>query len=96
MTYEELRGALDLFVLPERVTLAAIRDRYRWLVKECHPDLHEGADDDRIRRITAAYGILRAYCDGYTFSFSQEEFWNQNPEERIRQQFADAPLWGSR
>ena len=94
MTYDELRGALDLFALPERVTLAAIRDRYRRLVRESHPDLHDGADDGRIRQITAAYRLLREYCDSYVFSFAKEEFLNQNPEERLRQQFAGDPIWG--
>jgi DnaJ-class molecular chaperone len=96
MTYDELRQALDLFDLPERTTLAGVRDRYRRLVKECHPDLHDGADEERIRQITAAYRVLREYCDTYTFSFSRDEFLNQNPEERLRQQFAGDPLWGGR
>ena len=96
MTYADLKGALDLFALPERATLSDVRERYRRLVRECHPDLHDGREDDRIREVTAAYHLLRGYCDTYTFSFSEEEFLNQNPEERLRQQFANDPLWGGR
>jgi DnaJ-class molecular chaperone len=96
MTYDHLKEALELFGLPERATLTEIRNHYRRLVKEYHPDLPGGHDDDRIRRITAAYRILREYCDRYAFSFTCEEFLNQNPEERLRMQFADDPLWGGR
>lgn len=95
MTYDELRDALNLFALPERATLVTVRDRYRNLVRECHPDLHDGRDDDRIRKVTAAYRLIRDYCDGYAFSFTRDEFLNQNPEERLREQFAGDPLWGS-
>jgi len=94
MTYDQLKEALELFGLPERATLAEVRNHYRRLVKEHHPDLPGGLDDDRIRRITAAYRILRDYCDSYAFSFTCNEFLNQNPEERLRRQFADDPLWG--
>ena len=96
MTYEELTEARDLLGVPEQAPLAVIRSQYRRLVKEFHPDLPGGHDDDRIRRITAAYRILREYCDTYTFSFSRDEFLNQNPEERLRMQFANDPLWGGR
>ena len=96
MTFDELRQARELFGLPEHATRAEVTDRYRRLVKESHPDLHGGRDDDRIRRITAAYRVLRDYCDTYTFSFSYDEFLDQNPEERLRMQFANDPLWGGR
>jgi hypothetical protein len=35
-----------------------------------------------------------AYCRDYRFSFSREEFLEQRPEERLRQQFAQDPIWG--
>jgi DnaJ-class molecular chaperone len=96
MTFDELQQARDLLGLPEQSTRAEVTACYRRLVKETHPDLHGGLDDDRIRQITAAYRVLRDYCDTYTFSFSHDEFLNQNPEERLRMQFANDPLWGGR
>jgi hypothetical protein len=32
----------------------------------------------------------------YRFSFAEEEFLEQNPDERLRQQFMDTPLWGKK
>lgn len=47
-----------------------------------------------IRQVNAAYRVLLDYVSGYRFSFAEDEFYEQNPEERIRMQFADDPLWG--
>ncbi len=96
MTFHELEQARELFGLTERATRGVVTDRFRRLVKESHPDLHEGREDDRIRAITAAYALLREYCDTYVFSFTFDEFLNQNPDERLRLQFSNDPLWGGR
>ena len=43
------------------------------------------------------YDELKGALDlSYAFSFSEDEFLNQNPDERLRQQFAEDPLWGGR
>lgn len=96
MTYEELEAARRLLQLPLRASLAEIRARYRELVKQHHPDRIGGTEDDVIRAINQAYQTLRRYCDGYAFAFSREEFLEQNPEERLRAQFAYDPVWGGR
>jgi len=93
MTFDDLTRARQLFGIAEQATLADIRTIYHRLVRESHPDLHDGSEDERIRQINAAYRLLREYCDGYTFSFNMEEFLRQNPDERLRMQFTD-PLWG--
>ena len=96
MTYEELEAARRLLKLPLRASLAEIRARYRELVKQHHPDRSGGSEDDAIRGINQAYQTLRRYCESYSYSFSREEFLEQNPEERLRAQFAYAPVWGGR
>lgn len=30
----------------------------------------------------------------YRFSFAEDVFYDQNPDERLQQQFMDTPLWG--
>jgi hypothetical protein len=56
--------------------------------------------DGRIAVESGRYKILililplMAYCRDYRFSFSWEEFLEQRPEERLRQQFAHDPIWG--
>ncbi len=93
MTYAELQAALSVFSLGERATLREIKARHRELVKQWHPDAGGEGDPELIRKVNAAYRLLRDYVDAYRFSLAEEEFYEQNPEERIRRQFMDDPLW---
>lgn len=93
MTFEELDRARRLFGLHERATLAEIKARHRALAKRFHPDRGEGGDGDRMRLVNAAYRLLIDYCAGYRFGFSRDEFFEQNPEERLREQFAQDAIW---
>ncbi len=94
MDYAELQAALKAFGLGERATLKEIKDRHRELVKRYHPDGGEVGDHQAIQEVNAAYGVLRDYIAGYRFSFAEAEFYEQCPEERLRHQFGDDPLWG--
>lgn len=96
MDFEKLKEALAVFNLADRASLKEIKARHRELVKQHHPDRKPGEASTQIRAINEAYSTLREYCDNYRFSFSREEFFEQNPEERLRAQFAYDPLWGSR
>jgi curved DNA-binding protein CbpA len=96
MNYAELKGALAVLGLEERAALRDIKARHRELVKRHHPDAGNGGDPDTIRKVNAAYGILQEYIADYRFSFSEEEFYEQNADERLRRQFMDDPLWGKR
>ena len=46
--------------------------------------------------LNEAYQYLMEYCSNYRFSFTREEFMEQNPVERLREQFAYDPVWGGR
>jgi DnaJ-class molecular chaperone len=92
MTYEELQESLQVFGLGERATLREIKSRLREMVKRYHPDAQGGHDHDHIRKINAAYRILLNYVECYRFSFAEDEFYEQNPEERLRRQFMNDPL----
>lgn len=94
MTYEELRNALKTLGLAERVTLRTVKQRYRELVKTHHPDVAGDTDSGKIKKVNAAYRLLINYIENYSFNFNKKEFYQQNPEERVRQQFKDDPLWG--
>ncbi len=93
MNYQELARALRVLGLGERASLAEIRGCYHQLARRHHPDAG-GEDATAIRRVNAAYRLLTSYCRNYRFCFSQEEFLEQFPEERLRQQFSDDPVWG--
>lgn len=95
MIYADLKTSLEIFGLSDRVTLKEIKTRHRELVRKYHPD-SGGEDPEKIRLINAAYKLLLDYAGNYRFSFSEEEFYEQNPDERLRRQFAYDPVWGSK
>jgi len=94
MTYDDLQEALRVLGLGERSSLREIKTRHRELVKRHHPDTGNVGDQEAIRQVNAAYRILLDYLSEYRFSFAEEEFYEQNPEERLRRQFMDDPVWG--
>ncbi len=96
MTYRELQEALAIFGLGDQATLKQIKARHRALAKAHHPD--RGADNDpaAMQRINAAYQLLLTYCTNYRFSFSEAEFLEQCPAERLRRQFGWDPVWSGR
>lgn len=93
MTYQEVKEALQVFGLADRASLGEIKSRHRRLVKAHHPDAGKG-DDEAIRQVNAAYRLLLDYVAEYRYAFTEEEFYEQNAEERLRRQFMDDPLWG--
>lgn len=95
MTYQELSSAVAVFGLGERASLKEIKSRHRELVKRHHPDAGSVDDAEEIRSVNAAYALLLDYLADYRFCFQEEEFYEQNPEERLRRQYLDDPLWSS-
>ncbi len=96
MTYVDLQEALQILGLRERSTLKEIKARHRELVKRYHPDSGCEDDPETIRKVNAAYKILQDYITEYRFSFAEDEFYEQNPEEHLLRQFMDVPMWGMR
>lgn len=93
MTYRELEDALAEFDLPQRISWRQLKERHRELVRCHHPDRGDAADPEKIRRINAAYKVLHEYCNDYRFDFSRQEFLEQCPEERLREQFSMDSMW---
>ncbi|HIJ86973.1 MAG TPA: J domain-containing protein [Desulfuromonadales bacterium] len=94
MTYADLLEAVQTLGLHERSTISEIKSRHRELVKRYHPDTGHADGQEAIRNINAAFRVLLDYIEEYRLSFTEEEFYEQNPEERIRRQFMNDPLWG--
>jgi DnaJ-class molecular chaperone len=94
VTYADLQSAVAIMGLRERSTIREIKARHRELVKRYHPDAGNSHDPEMIRKVNAAYRILLDYVAEYHFSFAEAEFYEQNPEEKIRMQFMDSPFWG--
>jgi len=93
MTFADLQQALSILGLRERITIQEIKKRHRELVKHYHPDTGNNDDNEKIVEINSAYKLLYEYISAYQFSFTEQEFYEQNPEERIRQQFMDVAQW---
>lgn len=96
MTHADLKAALQIFGLTDRITLKDVKRRHRELVRKYHPDSGGDEDPRQIRLINEAYAILLEYITNYHYSFSEDEFYEQNPDERLRRQFAYDPIWGSK
>lgn len=95
MTHAELITALTVFGFSEqdRLTMGQIKRRQRELSRTHHPDLQGEAH--HMRDLNTAAAILMSYLHSYRFSFSEEEFYRQDPDERLRMQFANDPVWGA-
>lgn len=96
MTYNDLQKSLLILGLGERSSLREIKTRHRELVKRHHPDTGFTGEPDIIRNVNAAYKVLLDFVSNYRFSFAENEFYEQCPEERMRMQFSDDPLWGKK
>ena len=95
MTHVELKAALTVFGFSEhdQLTMAHIKRRHRELSRKYHPDLQGEAH--RMQELNSAASILMSYLHSYRFSFSEDEFYRQSPDELLRRQFATDP-WGTR
>ncbi len=96
MTYYDLQEALGILGLRDRSSMGEIKARHRELVKRYHPDTGNPDGEETIRKINAAYRVLLDYVTEYRFSFGEAEFYEQNPEENMRRQFMDVPMWGKK
>jgi DnaJ-class molecular chaperone len=96
MTFKELNLARAVFDLPERATLQEIKARHRELVKLHHPDSGHPSDPETILKVNTAYQVLLEYVTNFSFSFGEDEFYEQNSEERMLRQFMDEQYWRER
>lgn len=94
MTYLEVKAALAVFgfSVHDQLTMSQIKRRQRELSRRNHPDLQ--GDAHAMQEVNSAAAILVAYLSAYRFSFSEEEFYRQSPDELLRMQFSKDP-WGT-
>ncbi len=85
--YRRIKRAREILGLGEEVTRNEIRDAFRELSRQYHPDSSRERDaaDGRkkLEQIVRAREVLERYCDNYRYSFRHEE---------IRRQPADGDL----
>ncbi|MCE5272592.1 J domain-containing protein [bacterium] len=74
--FDRLDHARRTLELPDRVSLAQIRQRYRELSRRWHPDLCP--DDPELCKqkqaeLNAAYGTLTDFCNNFQYSLRRED-----------------------
>ncbi len=79
--YERIEEARRILGLGETATRNEIRDAFRELSRQYHPDrLPEGDQSDgraKFEELLRARELLDCYCDNYRYSFRPEEIRRQ-------------------
>jgi DnaJ-class molecular chaperone len=100
--FDQISEARKVLELPEFATLKQIRENYRRLIKEWHPDkniIHTDIDElkakeTRTHEIIRAYKTISAYCANYRYSFEKQEVEKyMSDRERWFRQFGSDPIW---
>ena len=75
--YQRIDEARRLLGLKEDASLEEIKEAYRQLSLEYHPDRHKDADkkicEEKIKRINSAKELIMNYCANYRFSFREPD-----------------------
>ena len=98
--YRKITEARKILKLSECATMKQIKENYKKLIKEWHPDRsRENKEycEEMAKKINEAYKAILTYCNNYKYSFSKEEVEKYLPiEEWWLKRFGDDPLWGNR
>ena len=98
--WEKIVAAKELFGLGDKATLAEIKRAYRRLSKKYHPDMEKSAavskEDSKVtmQDLTAAYEVLLAYCNTYSYPLIPDENEPLEGEDWWMDRFGQDPLWG--
>lgn len=98
LTCKDILEAKKTLDLPDRVTMAEIKSRYRERLKRWHPDKNRDNPEgchEKTRQITIAYQTILRYCEQYAYSFEPQEVEKYlSAEEWWKDRFGHDPLWG--
>jgi len=86
--YKKLKEAIAILGLPEEATLDQIKDNYRTLSLQYHPDCCKENDtkkcEEMFKKINNAQRLVMAYCAQYTFSFREKDTEKHSLEKAIQ------------
>ena len=97
--WKKLMAAKVLLGLPDHATITEVKQAYRHLSKQHHPDLaagrQEGDDDQRLEmhRLIEAYKLVMEYCRGYRIPLTPGEEQPLEGEDWWMDRFGCDPLW---
>jgi len=81
----EIDKALDTLGLPKLLTKDEIKQQYRKLARQYHPD--RSGDSIRMEAINHAYDILMDYIEHFRYRLDDTEIAQQFPESNHAQKF---------
>lgn len=83
--FEQINRSRKVLGLAEAATLREIKEAYRRLAAQYHPDRCKGAKlktcEKKIREINYAKDILIAYCSNYRYSFKERDAMRNSFEQ---------------
>jgi len=78
VSLSEFQDAVESLGLLSLTTKEHVRKKYLKLSRKYHPDM-EGGSVEKFQEVREAYEVLVEYMDNFRFTFTQEEFKQQNP-----------------
>lgn len=89
--WKKIEEARKILKLPVKTTRKEIIEKYRKMIKNCHPD--KGGNEEIAKKINDAYQILIEYCDNYVIELNRTPN-GITPDEWWFHQFGNDPIWG--
>lgn len=97
--YKIITEAREILELSECATMQQIKENYKRLIKEWHPDKNKNdkqSYEENTKKIIAAYKTIIEYCKNYSYSFSKEEIEKYiDDQEWWFKRFGNDPVWGN-
>jgi DnaJ-class molecular chaperone len=87
--FEEIDKARKLLGLGEHATLKQVKQAYRRMANEHHPDKAENRAqaEQMMKQINAAYKLLSDYCASFSYSFREEDVARAYPHDEYLRKF---------
>jgi DnaJ-class molecular chaperone len=80
--FEQFEKALKTLDITTKLTHQELKNRYKKLSKEFHPD-KMGGDTAKFQEINEAYTLLEEYMKNFRFKLDEDEFYEQKPFMRV-------------
>ena len=86
--FEEIDKARKLLGLGDAVTLKEIKQAYRRMALQYHPDRgKEKQDEEMMKKLNWAYKLLMEYCTNYSYSFKEEDVARTYPRDEYLRKY---------
>jgi len=92
ISFEDINQARKLLNLPERASLADVKEAYRRLAGKYHPD--RGGDAEKMRQLNRAYRLMLFVCENYPVMFDEEHIKPVLLKTAVMERFLEDWMWG--